>query len=128
MGVTPEVAAAIHEIEGAYPHATVTPKEDGEGGALVIVDPVNLGPPYQQADTWVGFHITHLYPQADIYPHHVRRDLARLDNQALGSATSPSTFLGRDSTQLSRRGNRWDATRDTALLKVQRVIVWLLAK
>ena len=128
MGLTPEVAAAIHEIAGAYPNATVTPKEDGEGGALVIVDTVNLGPPYQQADSWVGFHITHLYPQADIYPHHVRRDLARLDNQALGSATSPSTFLGRDSTQLSRRGNRWDATRDTALLKLQRVLVWLLAK
>lgn len=126
--MTPEVAVAILEIEGAYPRATVTPKEDGQGGALVIVDPVELGPPYQQADTWVGFHITHLYPLPDIYPHHVRRDLVRLDGQALGSATSPSTFLARDSTQLSRRGNRWDGSRDTALLKLQRVIAWLLAK
>lgn len=128
MGLTPEVAEAIREIERAYPRATVTPKDDGQGGALVIVDPVPLGAPYHQADSWVGFHITHLYPQPDIYPHHVRRDLARLDGQALGSATSPSTFLGRESTQLSRRGNRWDGSRDTALLKLQRVVAWLLAK
>src|SRR5437762_3042916 len=97
-------------------------KEDGQGGAMVIVDPIPLGSPYVQADTWVGFHITHLYPQADIYPHHVRPDLARVDGQALGSATSTSTFMGRESIQLSRRGNRWDALRDTALLKLQRVI------
>ena len=126
--MTPEVAEAIHEIERAYPRSTVTPKDDDQGGALVIVDPVPLGLPYQQADTWVGFHITHLYPQPDIYPHHVRRDLVRLDGQVLGTATSPSTFQGRESTQLSRRGNRWDGSRDTALLKLQRVIAWLLAK
>ena len=126
--MTPEVAEAIHAIELAYPRSTVTPKDDGQGGALVIVDPIPLGTPYRQANTWVGFHITHLYPQADIYPHHVRRDLVRLDGQGLGSATSPTTFEGRESTQLSRRGNRWDASRDTALLKMQRVIAWMLAK
>jgi hypothetical protein len=128
MALTPAVAEAIREIEIGYPHATVTHKEDGQGGALVIVEPVELGPPYQEADTWIGFHITHLHPQADIYPHHVRRDLTRLDGQPLGPATSPSTFLARESTQLSRRGNRWNAARDTALLKLNRVIDWFLAK
>lgn len=112
----------------AYPQATTTIKEDGQGGAMVIVDPVPLGEPYAQTDTWVGFHITHLYPQADVYPHHVRRDLARSDGQGLGAATSTSTFAGRDSIQLSRRGNRWNAERDTALLKLGRVMDWLLAK
>ena len=128
MGLTPEVAAAIAEIERAYPTASTSVKEDGQGGALLIVDPIELGEPYVQADTWVGFHITHLYPTADIYPHHVRRDLARIDSQPLGAATSASTFAGRESIQLSRRGNRWEPTRDTALLKLHRVMSWLLAK
>jgi hypothetical protein len=128
VAITPEVAQAIADIEAAYPQASVTTKEDGQGGAMVIVEPVPLGAPYAQADTWVGFHVTHLYPQADIYPHHVRRDLTRNDGQGLGTATSTSTFVGRDSIQLSRRGNRWNAERDTALLKLQRVMDWLLAK
>jgi hypothetical protein len=128
VAITPEVRAAIDEINEAHPDATLVVKEDGQGGAMVIVEPVPLGTPYAHADTWVGFHITHLYPQPDIYPHHVRRDLARIDGQALGAATSISTFAGRESIQLSRRGNRWNSTRDTALLKMERVIDWLLAK
>jgi hypothetical protein len=128
MSLTPEVAAAIGELEAAYPATTVTVKQDGQGGALVVVESVPLGPPYQQPDTWVGFHVTHLYPVADIYPHHVRRDLSRVDGVPLGSATSPSTFADRPSTQLSRRGNRWNAERDTALLKLSRVLAWLLSK
>jgi hypothetical protein len=128
MPLTPEVAAAIKELQLAYPAAKVTCKEDGQGGALVVVDPVPLGPPFAQTDTWVGFHVTHVYPQADIYPHHIRRDLTRLDGQALGSGTSPSTFQDRQSTQLSRKGNRRDPAHDSALLKLGRVLRWLLAK
>jgi hypothetical protein len=127
MALTPEVAAAIAELEAAYPGGVVT-TNDGVGGALVLVESVKLGPPYAQASTWVGFHVTHLHPNADIYPHHVRGDLARIDGQGLGSGTSPSSFQGRPSQQLSRRSNRRDASTDTALLKLERVIKWLLAK
>ncbi len=128
MALTPEVTAALDEVAKAFPRATLTVREDGQGGALVIVEPVPLGPPYVQTSTWIGFHVTHLHPQADIYPHHVRGDLSRRDSAALGSGTSPSSFEGRPSIQLSRRSNRRDAAMDTALLKMQRVVSWLLAK
>lgn len=128
MALAPDGAAAIDEIRLAFPAATVEAKEDGKGGALVIVDPVPLGPPYVQAETWVGFQITHLYPQADIYPHHVRGDLARIDGKALGSATSESSFDGRPSVQLSRASKRRDPAIVSALLKLERIIAWLLAK
>ncbi len=128
MALTPEVTAALDVVAKAFPRATLTVREDGQGGALVIVEPVPLGPPYVQTSTWIGFHVTHLHPQADIYPHHVRGDLSRRDSAALGSGTSPSSFEGRPSIQLSRRSNRRDAAMDTALLKMQRVVSWLLAK
>jgi len=127
MALTPEAAATIAELEQAYPRG-VTTAEDGVGGALVVVEPVALGAPYAQDATWVGFHVTHLHPNADIYPHHVRDDLSRIDAQPLGSGISPSSFQGRPSQQLSRRSNRRDATTDTALLKLERVMKWLLAK
>lgn len=128
MVLTPEVTEAIAELRAAYPGATLNLEEDGVGGALVIMDPLPLGPPFSQDSTWIGFHVTHLHPQADIYPHHVRRDLARIDGQPLGSGTSPSTFQGRESQQLSRRSNRRDPQTDTAVLKLARVLRWLLAK
>ena len=127
MAVTPEVAQALEDLETAYPGG-VTCVEDGVGGAPVTIDPVLVGAPYVQESTWVGFHVTHVYPQADVYPHHVRADLARLDGQGLGAATSSSSFQGRPSQQLSRRSNRRNAASDTALLKLERVMQWLLAK
>ena len=106
----------------------MTTKEDGQGGTLAVVDPVPLGPPYVQGDTWVGFHITHLHPQADIYPLHVRGDLRRTDGVGLGAATSASSFDGRPSIQLSRRTNHLDPETFSALMKLDHVIAWLLAK
>lgn len=128
MTLAPAVVAALGELRSAFPDARVDPVEDGQGGALLVVDPVPLGSPYVQADTWVGFHVTHLHPLADIYPHHVRRDLARIDGQPLGSATSESSFQSRPSIQLSRRSNQRDAETFTALVKLERVLAWLLAK
>jgi hypothetical protein len=128
MAMTPEVKAAVDEIRDAHPAATLTVREDGQGGALLIVEPVPLGDPYVQDETWIGFHITHLHPQADIYPHHVRGDLARRDGAALGSGISASSFEGRPSMQLSRRSNRRDAATDGALLKLERILDWLRGK
>jgi hypothetical protein len=126
--ITPRVAAAIKELEGVFGAASVTTKEDDQGGALVVVDSVPLGPPYEQGETWVGFHITHLHPQTDIYPLHVRRDLRRTDGAPLGTSTSEQSFDGRPSIQLSRRTSHLDPETFSALMKLDHVIAWLLAK
>ena len=121
--VTPDVQAAIAEIAAVYPSASADP--DGAGGAYVVVQDVQLGPAYGQRKTWVGFHITYMYPQADVYPHFVRADLSRVNGSPLGAGMSPAEFRGQAAIQLSRRSNRLNPAVQTALLKLQKVIQWL---
>lgn len=123
--MTPAITQAIDEIQEAYPGATVTTREDGEGGAFVIVEDVELGHPYNQPTTWVGFRVTFQYPYADVYPYFVRGDLSRVDGRTLGEALSAATFESRTAIQVSRRSNRRDAAFDTAYLKLLRVMEWL---
>ena len=125
--MTPQVAAAIEELREAFSEATVTAREDAEGGAFVTVDPVDLGRPYAQAETWVKFHITFQYPYSDVYPHFVRPDLARADGQPLGEGMSLGTFGGdgEPAVQISRRSNNLNPATDTAALKLAKVLRWL---
>ena len=128
--MTPEVSTAIEEIRDAYQGSTVEVHEDGAGGAWVIVEPIDPGPTFVQRETWVGFQITFQYPAADCYPHFVRPDLARVDGQPLGDATSAGTFGfdQRPGIQLSRRSNRLNPATDTAEIKLTKVIEWLRSK
>ena len=123
--VTPEVRQAVEELAAGFPSADIRADADGEGGAYVVVDSVPLSDVYEQRETWVGFRITYQYPFADVYPHFVRSDLRRVDGNALGSGTSTSEFQGRSAIQLSRRSNHRNPTRDTALLKLHKVLRWL---
>lgn len=123
--VTQQVSQAIREIASAYPELKVTADPDGNGGAYVFIQDVALAPIYKQGETWMGFHIVYMYPEADVYPHFVRADLVRKDDAPLGEGTSPSSFQGRPAIQLSRRSNKVNPTTDTALLKLQKVFRWL---
>lgn len=124
--LTPHVERAILEIRTALPENPVAVHEDGDGGARVIVEGMQLGGPYSQESTWIGFHITFPYPSADVYPHFVRNDLARKDQRALGEGFSPGQkFLERPAVQVSRRSNRLDPRTDTALHKLLKVMHWL---
>lgn len=123
--LTPQVEQAITDIQAAFPDRPLVVREDGEGGARVIVENVALGPPYHQRETWVGFHITFPYPSSDVYPHFVRGDLSRLDGRPLGEAMSPNSFLERPAVQISRKSNRLNPAADTALYKLLKVIQWL---
>jgi hypothetical protein len=123
--VTPEVSKAIDEIRAAFPDAEVNVREEPDGGAVVIVDPVDPGEQYQQRATWIGFRITFQYPYSDVYPHFVRGDLVRVDGQPLGEGTSVTTFENRSAVQLSRKSNRHNAATDTAVIKLHKVLLWL---
>ena len=124
----PEVQKAIDEIKAVHTDAPLTIREDGEGGAYVIIEEIDPGPTYQQRVTWIGFRITFQYPYSDTYPHYVRGDLARVDGQALGEAMSPTTFEGRPAIQISRRSNHINPRTDTALIKLQKVLTWLATR
>jgi hypothetical protein len=124
----PEVQQAVDEIKAAYPDVPVTAREDGEGGAHVILEKVDVGPPYRECVSWIGFRITFQYPYADTYPHYVRGDLARADGRPLGEAMSPTTFEGRPAIQISRRSKHLNPRTDTALIKLQKVLTWLVSR
>jgi hypothetical protein len=51
--MTPAVERAIAETRAAYPETALTAREDGEGGAYVIVEELDPGPPYRERATWV---------------------------------------------------------------------------
>ncbi len=119
---------AVGEVREAFPECTVTARDDGDGGALVMVEGVPLGPPYVQATTWIAFAITRQYPYADVYPHFVRGDLARADGAALGGGMSLTAYLGQAAVQISRRSNRLNPTTDTVAIKLTKVLHWLLTR
>jgi hypothetical protein len=125
--VTPEVAAAIDEIKAAFPNATVEVKEEGDA-AVVLLDPIDPGEQYKQRESWIGFRITFQYPYSDVYPHFVRGDLSRVDGAGLGEGMSVTTFEDRSAVQISRRSNKLDPSRDTALIKLHKVLAWLRSR
>ncbi len=128
MPVVPAVAAAIEQLKGDFCDSQITIREDGEGGAYVTLETVALGAPYQQATTWVGFRILNQYPYADVYPHYVGSNLARIDGRPLAPELQRVTFEGRDAIQVSRRSNRLNPASDTAALKLRKVIAWLVSR
>lgn len=124
------VAMAIEQIRKAFPESEVIAREDGEGGAYVVVEGVDLGDRYRPRESWIGFRVTFQYPYADVYPHYIRADLGRVDGRAivgegLGAGHS---FEGRSALQISRRSNRLNPQTDTALLKLEKVLGWLRSR
>ena len=128
MALTEDVTAAIDEVRSHFPETGLTVVEDGQGGAYVIVEDLDLGEKSTPARSWVGFQITFQYPYSDVYPHFVRGDLTRSDGAGLGEATSACQFQQRPAIQVSRRSNHLNPTTDTALLKLLKVVDWIRSR
>jgi len=123
--MTPQVRQAIEELRACFPDAEVIVSATGEGGAMVTIDPVNLGPRYVPHETWIGFAISFQYPHADIYPLFIRPDVTRADGRSHGQGIARAEFRGAPALQLSRRSNGRNPDVDTAALKVTKVVQWL---
>ena len=105
--MTPSTALAIEGLKKAFPKATVTVlAEDGNGGAYVLVDGVELGSKFNTTKTWFGAHLPASLPYADIYPLFMGPEVARADGVALAGPFSSVTWQNRQSIQISRRNNR----------------------
>lgn len=123
--LAPPVEKAIAEIRSCFPDNPLEFFPDGSGGAFVVLQNFPLGPPWAQADTWVGFQITFQYPYADVYPHFVRHDLARADGKPIGPGLGHAQFRGQAAVQVSRKSNKLNPATDTANLKLLKVLKWL---
>lgn len=99
-----EVSTSIDELKRQFSGAAFTVREDGQGGAYVVIEPISLGARYRPESTWMGFHIPPQYPYADIYPVFIGADSARIDGVAfVPPVTSGHSFEGRRAIQVSRR-------------------------
>ena len=120
------VANAIEELKRAFPSSQVCSREDGSGGAYVIVEDVAIGDRYRPSSTWVGGHITALYPYADIYPLFMGDDVRRVDGVAFEAPVTPGAqFFDRAALQISRRNNHTQNYPQAAVAKFLKVLHFL---
>src|SRR5258708_2191668 len=99
-----EVSTAIEELKRQFDGSSFTMRDDGQGGAYVMMEPVELGPRYRPGATWVGFQIPAQYPYADIYPVFIGGEVARADGVGFVAPVTPGhNFEGRPAIQISRR-------------------------
>ena len=121
-----EVANAIDELRHGFPTATVWSEQDSVGGAYVIVENVHIGLRYAPTSTWLGGHLTALYPYTDIYPLFMDAMVRRVDGvDFVAPVTLDHEFAGRAAIQISRANNHTQNFPQTALAKFVKVIHFL---
>lgn len=120
------VAEGVEGLRRAFPDSQLEVREDGAGGAYVIVEPVSLGPKFAPQTTWIGGHISPQYPYADIYPLFIGGEVRLANGAAFVPPITPNhNFSGRPALQVSRRTNRLEPALQTAVVKFQKVLHWL---
>jgi hypothetical protein len=121
-----EVSVAIDQLRRQFPDATLMATEDGQGGAHVFVEPIELGARYAPNATWLGFQIPAQYPYADVYPVFMGGDVKRTDGISFAApVTNGHTFQGRAAIQISRRSPAAQMGTQTATSKVLKVLDFL---
>lgn len=108
--MTPSVSSAVEGLRKAFPAATLNIlSEDGQGGAFVVLENVELGEQFAPGHTWFGAHLPASLPYADIYPVFMGNDVRRANGAPLNGPFQPVNWQGRPATQVSRRNNRYQA-------------------
>lgn len=121
-----EVTTAIEELKRQFSPATVTVRDDGQGGAYVVIEPCDLGAKFKPSSTWVGFQIPAQYPYADIYPVFIGAEVRRADGVAFQApVTTGHNFEGRPAIQVSRRYAAAQSGTQKATAKVLKVLDYL---
>lgn len=121
--VTPAVAEAVVDVRHAFPDQPLYAWPDGQRGAFVVIDDIDLGSLWVPARTWLGFVVSYLHPEADCYPHYVRFDLERADRQSLATPFHPGRdFVGHPAVMVSRCSRRRDPRFQTPARKALSVI------
>jgi hypothetical protein len=121
-----EVTRALEELKKQFEPAVLTAREDGQGGAYVILEPMSLGSRFRPDSTWVGFQIPAQYPYADIYPVFIGGDVTRADGVAFVAPVTPGHhFETRPAIQISRRTGAVEVHQQNATSKILKVLAFL---
>ena len=117
------VVTAIDELKQAFPSSKINLSEDGDGGAYVIIESVQIGKHFAPSVTWIGGHITALYPYSDIYPVFIDANVRRIDGKEFEAPiTNGHIFLERPAIQISLRNNSIHKSPQTAVAKFLKII------
>jgi hypothetical protein len=101
-----EVASGVEDLKRQFGAAQFTVREDGQGGAYVVMDPIDLGEKFTPRQSWMGFHIPAQYPYADIYPVFISSNVRRANGRPFEVPITPNhAFEGRPALQISRRNS-----------------------
>jgi hypothetical protein len=119
--VNEDVKQAIKELEETYSDSSITTVDDGQGGAHVFVETVDLGPGFEPRTTWMGGHIPALYPNADIYPVFIGAEVRRADGKAFVAPVTNGSYQGRAAWQVSRANHQIHLAPQTAVMKWAKV-------
>ena len=121
-----EVSAGIEELKRQFSTSSFVVREDGQGGAYVVMDSVTLGPKYRPTVTWLGFQIPAQYPYADVYPVFIGGDVVRADGTAfVPPVTQGHHFEGRPAIQVSRRNSAAQSGLQKVPAKILKVLDFL---
>ena len=122
----PDVVDAIEELKRAFPSSAVTVNDDGQGGAHVFVETVDIGTRFVPSVTWMGGHIIAFYPYADIYPVFIDAAVCRADGQGFDAPiTHGHNFAGRSAIQISRINHQVQNCPQTAVAKFMKILDYL---
>ena len=121
-----EVSTAIEELKRQFDTAVFVVREDDQGGAYVVIDPVALGTKYHPASSWMGFQIPAQYPYADIYPVFIGADVRRASGAPFAApVTGGHHFEGRPAIQISRRNASAPSAPQKATTKALKILAFL---
>lgn len=128
------VRAALDGLCAQYGEEHVRELPDGQGGAWVEIDGLELGDAYQQESTSLICLLPFNLPNADVYPTFVRHDLARADGAALGEGFQvtqvqlPGDAQPRAVVQVSRRTREGLYVEQTPAQKIEKVLAWVRSR
>jgi hypothetical protein len=121
-----EVAEAIEQLKVAFTGSAVTVTEDGQGGAYVVVEDVDLGPGFEPRTSWMGGHITALYPAADIYPLFIDAGVRRINGRSFEvPITAGHRWRDRPALQVSRINRQVQLIPQTAVMRFKKTLSFL---
>lgn len=121
-----EVSTAIEELRRQFGTSSLKVRDDEQGGAYVVIEPIQLSAKFRPATTWFGFHVTAQYPYADIYPVFMGADVQRADGKAFDAPVTPGhQFEGRAAIQISRRSAAAESGAQKAVAKILKVLDFL---
>jgi hypothetical protein len=120
------VSLGLADLEEVF-SGRVRHEPDGEGGAYVVVEGIELGPNWSATSAELAFHLAYNFPASSIYPYYLQSDVVPAGG-AFPQALQRVEWRGSPMIQVSLRQERWDPRRDNAVGAVMQTQDWLRSR